>query len=144
MVLKGSVLPYHILNNMIIISFLFATGLLLSLLFNGYIQSRLNDSKPYDGNHEVRISRIYIDKTLYFEIEIREVESNNLLYGNTLTSEDTAAFMNKFDIPELDIYHFDYEIGAEAIEVVRYEYPSEYTQEYIDYIDMLRNSSIYE
>ena len=98
MVLKGSVLPYHILNNMIIISFLFATGLFLSLLFNGYIQSRLNDSKPYDGNHEVRISRIYIDKTLYFEIEIREVESNNLLYGNTLTSEDTAAFMNKLEI----------------------------------------------
>ena len=129
---------------MIIISFLFATGLLLSLLLNRYIQSRLNDSNPYDGNHEVRISKIYIDKTLYFEIEIREVETNNLLYGNTLTPEETAAFMNEFDIPILDIHHFDYEIGAEAIEVVRYEYPSEYTQEYIDYIDMLRNSSIYE
>lgn len=129
---------------MIIISFLFATGLLLSLLLNGYIQSRLNNSNTYDGNHEVIISRIYIDKTLYFEIEIREVESNNLLYGNTLTKEETAAFMNEFDIPILDSYHFKYEIGAEAIEFVRCEYPSKYTQEYVDYIDMLRNSSIYE
>lgn len=129
---------------MIIISFLFATGLLLSLLFNGYIQSRLDDSKPYDSNHEVRVYRIYIDKTLHFEIEIREVESNNLLYGNTLTEDETAAFLKKFNIPELDIYHFDYETGAEAIELVRCEYPSEYTQEYVDYIDMLRNSSIYE
>lgn len=126
------------------IGFLFSFTLILLLFLSGYIQYRLNDSNPYDGNHEVRISRIYIDKTLYFEIEIREVESNNLLYGNTLTKEETAAFMNEFDIPELDIYHFDYEIGAEAIELVRYEYPSEYTQEYIDYIDMLRNSSIYE
>lgn len=129
---------------MIIIAFLFATGLLLSLLLNEYIQSRLNDSKPYDGNHEVRISRIYIDKTLHFEIEIREVESNNLLYGNTLTADETAAFMKEFNIPELDIYHFDYETGAEAIEIVRCEYPSEYTQEYVNYIDKLRNSSIYE
>jgi hypothetical protein len=125
---------------MIIIAFLFATGLLLSLLLNGYIQSRLNDSNPYDGNHEIRIFRIYIDKTLHFEIEIREVESNKLLYGNTLTSEETAAFLNEFDIP----VHFDYIIGAEALEVVRSEYPSKYTQEYVDYIDMLRNSSIYE
>ena len=129
---------------MIIISFLFATGLFLSLLLNGYIQSRLNDSNPYDGNHEVRISRIYIDKVLHFEVEIREVESNNLLYGNTLTEDETTAFLKEFDIPELDSYHFDYKIGAEAIEVVRCEYPSEYTQKYIDYIDMLRNSSIYE
>lgn len=123
---------------MSIITFLFATGLLLSLLFNRHIQSRIN------GKHEIRASRIYIDKTLYFEIEIREVETNNLLYGNTLTKEETAAFMNEFDIPELDIYHFDYETGAEAIELVRHEYPSKHTQEYIDYIDMLRNSSIYE
>lgn len=123
---------------MIIISFLFATGLLLSLLLNRHIQSWIN------GNHEIRVSRIYIDKTLYFEIEIREVESNNLLYGNTLTKEETAAFLNEFDIPILDSYHFDYIVGAEAIEVVRSEYPSKYTQEYIDYIDMLRNSSIYE
>lgn len=129
---------------MSIITFLFATGLLLFLLLNGYIQSRLNDSNPYDGNHEVRISRIYIDKTLHFEIEIREVESNNLLYGNTLTEDEMAAFLKKFNIPELDSYHFVYKTGAEAIEVVRCEYPSEYTQEYIDYIDMLRNSSIYE
>lgn len=129
---------------MIIIAFLFATGLLLSLLLNGYIQSRLNDSKPYDGNHEVRISRIYLDKTLHFEIEIREVESNNLLYGNTLTADETAAFMKEFNIPGLDSYHFGYKTGAEAIEVVRCEYPSEYTQKYVDYIDMLRNSSIYE
>ena len=143
MVLKGSVLLYHIINNMSIITFLFATGLLF-LLLNGYIQSRLNDSNPYDGNHEVRISRIYIDKTLHFEIEIREVESNNLLYGNTLTEDEMAAFLKKFNIPELDSYHFVYKTGAEAIEVVRCEYPSEYTQEYIDYIDMLRNSSIYE
>ena len=128
---------------MSIITFLFATGLLF-LLLNGYIQSRLNDSNPYDGNHEVRISRIYIDKTLHFEIEIREVESNNLLYGNTLTADETAAFLKEFNIPELDSYHFGYKTGAEAIEVVRCEYPSEYTQEYIDYIDMLRNSSIYE
>lgn len=128
---------------MSIITFLFATGLLF-LLLNGYIQSRLNDSNPYDGNHEVRISRIYIDKTLHFEIEIREVESNNLLYGNTLTEDEMAAFLKKFNIPELDSYHFVYKTGAEAIEVVRCEYPSEYTQEYIDYIDMLRNSSIYE
>lgn len=123
---------------MIIISFLFATGLLLSLLLNGYIQSWLND------NHKLKISRIYIDKTLYFEIEIRDVETNNLLYGNTLTSEETAAFLNEFDIPGLDSYHFGYKTGAEAIEVVRCEYPSEYTQEYVDYIDTLRNSSIYE
>lgn len=129
---------------MIIISFLFATGLLLSLLFNRHIQSWINDANPYDGNHEVRISRIYIDKTLYFEIKIREVKTNNLLYGNTLTKEETAAFMNEFDIPGLDIYNFDYEIGAEAIELIRHEYPSEYTQEYVDYIDTLRNSSIYE
>lgn len=129
---------------MIIIAFLFATGLLVSLLLNEYIQSRLNDSNPYDGNHEVRISRIYIDKTLYFEIEIREVETNNLLYGNTLTKEETAAFLNEFDIPVLDSYHFEYIVGAEAIELVRCEYPSKHTQEYIDYIDMLRNSSIYE
>lgn len=125
---------------MIIIAFLFATGLLLSLLLNGYIQSRLNDSNPYDGNHEIKVSRIYIDKTLHFEIEIREVETNNLLYGNTLTPEETAAFLNEFDIP----VHFNHIIGDEAIEIVRSEYPSNYTQEYVDYIDMLRNSSIYE
>ena len=123
---------------MIIIAFLFATGLLLSLLLNGYIQSWLND------NHELKISRIYIDKTLYFEIEIRDVETNHLLYGNTLTEDETAAFLKEFNIPELDIYHFDYETGAESIDLVRYEYPSRYTQEYVDYIDMLRNSSIYE
>lgn len=123
---------------MIIISFLFATGLLLSLLLNGYIQSWLND------NHELKISRICIDKTLYFEIEIRDVETNHLLYGNTLTPEETAAFVNEFNMTVLDSYHFDYIIGAEALEVVRSEYPSRYTQEYVDYIDMLRNSSIYE
>lgn len=126
------------------IGFLFSFTLILLLILNGYIQSRLNDSNPYDGNHEVRISRIYINKTLHFEIEIREVESNNLLYGNTLTADETAAFMKEFNIPELDIYHFDYETGAEAIEIVRCEYPSEYTQEYKDYIDILRNNSIYE
>lgn len=92
----------------------------------------------------MRVSRIYIDKALHFEIEIREVKTNNLLYGNTLTTEETAAFLNEFDIPVLDSYHFNYIVGAEAIEVVRCEYPSEYTQEYIDYIDKLRNSSIYE
>lgn len=129
---------------MIIISFIFVTGLLLSLLLNGHIQSRLNDSNSYDGNHEVRISRIYIDKTLHFEIEIREVESNNLLYGNTLTPEETAAFMKEFHIPGLDIYNFAYKTGAEAIEVVRCEYPSRYTQEYIDYIDGQRNLTLYE
>ena len=124
--------------------FLFSFTLILLLFLSGYIQYRLNDSNPYDGNHEVRISRIYIDKTLHFEIEIREVESNNLLYGNTLTAEETAVFMNKFDIPVLDSYHFDYETGAEALEVVRSEYPSRHTQKYVDYIDTLRNSSIYE
>lgn len=121
------------------IGFLIAFGLIGLLFLNGYIQSRLNDSK-----HEIRVSRIYIDKTLHFEIEIREVESNNLLYGNTLTENETAAFLKEFNIPELDSYHFIYKTGAEAIEIVRCEYPSEYTQEYIDYIDMLRNSSIYE
>lgn len=121
------------------IGFLIAFGLIGLLFLNGYIQSRLNDSK-----HDMRVSRIYIDKTLHFEIEIREVETNNLLYGNTLTEDETAAFLKEFNIPELDSYHFDYETGAEAIELVRCEYPSEYTQEYIDYIDMLRNSSIYE
>ena len=126
------------------IGFLFFFTLILLLFLSGYIQYRLNDSNPYDGNHEIRVSRIYIDKTLHFEIEIREVESNNLLYGNTLTPEETAAFLNKFDIPVLDSYHFTYTIGDVAIEVVCCEYPSEYTQEYIDYIDMLRNSSIYE
>ena len=126
------------------IGFLFSFTLILFLFLNGYIQSRLNDSNPDDGNHEIRVSRIYIDKILHFEIEIREVESNNLLYGNTLTPEETTAFLKEFNIPELDIYHFDYETGAESIEFVRYEYPSEYTQEYVDYIDMLRNSSIYE
>ena len=126
------------------IGFLFSFTLILLLFLSGCIQYRLNDSNPYDGNHEVRISRIYIDKTLHFEIEIREVESNNLLYGNTLTPEETAAFLKEFNIPELDIYHFDYKTCAEAIDLVRCEYPSEYTQEYIDYIDMLRNSSIYE
>lgn len=126
------------------VGFLFSFTLILLLFLNGYIQSRLNDSNPYDGNHEIRVSRIYIDKTLHFEIEIREVESNKLLYGNTLTEDETAAFLKEFNIPELDIYHFDYETGAEAIELVRYEYPSEYTQEYVNYIDMLRNSSIYE
>lgn len=121
------------------IGFLIAFGLIGLLFLNGYIQSRLNDSK-----HDMRVSRIYIDKTLHFEIEIREVETNNLLYGNTLTEDETAAFLKKFNIPELDSYHFDYETGAEAIELVHCEYPSEYTQGYIDYIDMLRNSSIYE
>lgn len=126
------------------VGFLFSFTLILLLILNGYIQSWLNDSKPYDGNHKVIISRIYINKILHFEIEIREVETNNLLYGNTLTEDETAAFLKEFNIPELDIYHFDYETGAEAIELVHHEYPSEYTQEYIDYIDMLRNSSIYE
>lgn len=122
------------------VGFLFSFTLILLLFLNGYIQSRLNDSNPYDGNHEIRVSMIYINKTLHFEIEIREVESNNLLYGNTLTREETAAFLNEFDIP----VHFNHIIGDEATEVVRSEYPSKYTQEYIDYIDMLRNSSIYE
>ena len=126
------------------VGFLFSFTLILLLFLNGYIQSRLNDSNPYDGNHEIRVSRIYIDKTLHFEIEIREVESNKLLYGNTLTEDETAAFLKEFNIPELDIYHFDYETGAEAIDLVRCEYSSKYTQEYVDYIDMLRNSSIYE
>lgn len=126
------------------IGFLFSFTLILLLFLSGYIQYRLNDSNPYDGNHEIRVSRIYIDKKLHFEIEIREVETNNLLYGNTLTPEETAAFLNEFNIPVLDSYHFNYIIGAEALEVVRSEYPSRYTQEYVDYIDMLRNSSIYE
>lgn len=123
---------------MIIIAFLFATGLLLSLLFNGYIQSWLN------GNHEIRVSMIYIDKIPRFEIEIREVESNNLLYGNTLTSEETAAFLKEFNIPKLSTYHMDLESGMSIMEIVRHKYPSNYTQEYVDYIDKLRNSSIYE
>ena len=123
------------------IGFLFSFAVFLILFLNGYTDSKLDDS-----NHEMRIYGVYVDKSLYFPMEIREAKTNRILYTNTLTEEETRALLKKFNIPEPDSYHFDYETGVGTIEIelVQYEYPSKYTQKYKDYIDELRESSIYE
>ena len=122
------------------IGFLIAFGLIGLLFLNGYIQTKIDRAK----SHQVNIYSTSINNDVAFEIELWDIESDKLLYGNTCTEYETEAFLKEFNIPKLFTYHMDLESGMSIIEIVNHKYSSKYTQEYIDYIDMLRNSSIYE
>lgn len=122
------------------IGFLIAFGLIGLLFLNGYIQAKIDRAK----SHQVNIYSISINNDAAFEIELWDTESDKLLYGNTCTEYETEAFLKEFNIPKLSTYHMDLESGMTTIEMVRYEYPPNKTPEYINFIDEMRNSTLYE
>lgn len=123
------------------IGFLIAFGLIGLLFLNGFIQARIDRAE----SHQVSIYSIFLNNEAAFVIEIRDTETNRLLYGNTCTEYETEAFLKEFNIPRLTTYHMDLESGSmTAIKMVRYEYPSDKTPEYTKFIDEMRNETLYE
>lgn len=122
------------------IGFLIAFGLIGLLFLNGYIQAKIDRAK----SHQVSIYIISINNDAAFEIELWDTESDKLLYGNTCTEYETEAFLKEFNIPKLGTYQVDIESGPTTIEVVRHRYQSDKTPEYINFIDEMRNNTLYE
>lgn len=122
------------------IGFLIAFGLIGLLFLNGYIQAKIDMAK----SHQVSIYSISINNDAAFEIELWDTESDKLLYRNICTEYETEAFLKEFNIPKLSTYHMDLESGMTTIEMVRYKYPPNKTPEYINFIDEMRNSTLYE
>ncbi len=122
------------------IGFLIAFGLIGLLLLNGFIQARIDRTE----SHQISIYSIPLNNEVAFVIELRDTETHRLLYGNTCTEYETEAFLKEFNIPRLSTYHMDLESGVTAIEMVRYEYPSDKTPEYTKFIDEMRNNTLYE
>lgn len=126
------------------IGFLIAFGLIGLLFLNGYIQARIDKIQSQKLNNEIRIYMIFLNNEAAYQIELREVESHNLLYGNTCTEYETEAFLKEFNIPKLGTYQIDIESGGTTIEVVRHRYQSDKTPEYTKFIDEMRNNTLYE
>lgn len=122
------------------IGFLIAFGIIGLLFLNSYIQVKIDRIK----SHQVSIYSTSINNDAAFEIELWDTESDKLLYGNTCTEYETEAFLKEFNIPKLSTYHMDLESGMSIIEIVRHKYLSNKTPKYINFIDEMRNSSIYE
>lgn len=122
------------------IGFLIAFGLIGLLFLNGYIQAKIDRAK----SHQVSIYSISINNDAAFEIELWDTESDKLLYGNTCTEYEIEAFLKEFNIPKLGTYQVDIESGPTTIEVVRHRYQSDKTPEYINFIDEMRNNTLYE
>lgn len=129
---------------MVTIGFLIAFGLIGLLFLNGYIQARIDKAQSQEDIHVVVITKISLNNEAAFEIELWNTETDKLLYGNTCTKYETETFLKEFNIPKSDTYHMDFESGMNAVEMVRYVYPSHKTPEFINFIDGLRNDSLYE